>query len=114
MFATEAFGVTVGVPHLALAAVFLAVATTWGLDRATRLSRASLLTISILTTQALVAALLMLLLSFTDTPVHDAGSWINYYLARFNCIVVWLLAPIVTAPAAVITAAWSNKAPDAE
>lgn len=109
MFEAEIFGLDVNVEHLVLAVVVLSVATTYVLDRTTRLKPIAAAGISILITQVLAAVLLVLLRSKTAQPVHDAQSWIAHYLAYFNIIIFWFLCPIFTAPPAVLIAMLSKR-----
>lgn len=100
-----------GVPFYALlfvapvlAAAFLSAAVTFVFHRAIHMRTAGLAAASILTTQALIGALLMLFLWFTAPETSGGESQMAEAYARLFCAAVWALSLLVTVPAAVITA----------
>lgn len=109
MFEAKLFGTDVQLSHLILVVIVLSALITAMLYRVTRPSVVATVAVSIVATQAIAGALLILARSKTAQPVHDAQTWIAHYLTAFNLIIFWLLCPIFTAPAAVIVALVLNR-----
>ena len=109
MFEAKLLGVNVSVVHLIPAVVILSVITTYLVVRTTHLKAVAVSGISILSTQLLAGALLLMIRSETAQPVHDAQSWIAHQLAWFNITMFWLLCPVFSGPVCALLVLWLKR-----